>query len=154
MVRESDKYGDTPSKNLAISTRVETLQGVIWHSWNEALLGLADKLPTGRTDEKASEKMQRETQEYQECIAAGDMLGALLEAGDVVYYAAKCAHNGVMSEKQARLHAESVVGAAFSFEQALCAAHVKYNLRARPGNPKNDAQERLAVSVMLAEMEN
>lgn len=110
------------------------------------ILEVASKLPTGLIDPNSLMKMGREQEELIECIANSDLLGAIMEAADVMYYAHKAAHNGLCSERERdqaiTVAARSVILTVDQLEQALVA---KYGLRALPGNPKDDAKERVAV---------
>ena len=116
----------------------------------DTLLALAAQLPTGLRDPRALEKLWRERQELQECISAGDTLGGLLEAGDCAYYAVKALHNGLCGVNDA-MHYINAAGrlVGLTFSEVLTVAEVKYTLRARPGNPKDDAAERAAVAAWL-----
>ena len=118
--------------------------------WIHDLLALADKLPTGRRDPRALAKLAREREELAEALAKGDRLGAVLEAGDVAYYAAKCVANGLLSREEAEAEVTQAAGAVgLTFKEVIKAAKAKFGLRARPGNPKNDAEERAAVAKVL-----
>ncbi len=99
------------------------------------ILELAAKLPSGIPDPDADYKL---AVEMNELLAAEDFDAMLTEVADVAYYAAKVIH-----------HAASV--ASVSVDTALRLAVAKYELRARPGNPKNDNEERAAcMAVYLA----
>jgi len=99
------------------------------------ILELAAKLPSGIPDPGAHYKL---VVEGRELSAAADYDAILTEVADVVYYAAKAIH-----------YAASV--ASVSVDTALRLAVAKYELRARPGNPKNDNEEREAcMAVYLA----
>ena len=100
------------------------------------ILELAAKLPSGIPDPGAHYKI---VVEMNELLAAKDYYAVLTEVADVAYYAAKAIH-----------YAASV--ASVSVDTALRLAVAKYELRARPGNPKDDANERAAcMAVYLAE---
>lgn len=116
----------------------------------KTLLSLAAQLPTGLRDPRALEKLAHERQELDECLASGDTVGAMLEAGDVAYYAAKAFHNGLCSQNDA-MHAINAAGqlVGLRYSDVLAVAETKYTLRARPGNPKDDAAERAAVAALL-----
>ena len=99
------------------------------------ILELAAQLPSGISDPDADYKL---AVEMNELLAAEDFDAILTEVADVVYYAAKAIH-----------YAASV--ASVSVDTALRLAVAKYELRARPGNPKDDANERAAcMAVYLA----
>lgn len=99
------------------------------------ILELAAKLPSGIPDPGAHYKI---VVEMNELLAAKDYYAVLTEVADVAYYAAKAIH-----------YAASV--ASVSVDTALRLAVAKYELRARPGNPKNDNEERAAcMAVYLA----
>lgn len=99
------------------------------------ILELAAQLPSGISDPDADYKL---AVEMNELLAAEDFDAILTEVADVVYYAAKAIH-----------YAASV--ASVSVDTALRLAVAKYELRARPGNPKNDNEERAAcMAVYLA----
>lgn len=100
------------------------------------ILELAAQLPSGIPDPGAHYKL---VVEVNELSAAADYDAILTEVADVVYYAAKAIH-----------YAASV--ASVSVDTALRLAVAKYELRARPGSPKDDANERAAcMAVYLAE---
>lgn len=100
------------------------------------ILALAVRLPAGLPDPKAIQKLAHERGELQAALNEGDYPGALTEVADVVYYAAKAIH-------------EAAAAAGLTVEQALAVCEAKYRLRARSGNPKNDAEERAAVVAAL-----
>lgn len=119
-------------------------------SWTRSLLLLADRLPTGRRDPQAGHKLTRERQELEEALGQGDRLGAVLEAGDVAYYAAKCVANGLLTETEARVVVEFAANKVeLPTSVVIEVAVVKMSLRARPGNPKDDAAERAAVRELI-----
>lgn len=114
------------------------------------ITNLACALPTGLIDTRANVKFQREYQELEEMVHAGDVVGAILEAADCLYYLVKAYHNYSMSDAEIAVRVDEVV-ALSGIPQWLIeeAAVSKYSLRARPGNPKSDAEERAAVEKML-----
>ena len=113
----------------------------------DKLLELAARLPSGLNDPRALEKFHRERQELAEALAAGDRIGALLEAGDCLYYTTKARYNKLADESEiARLNTDVIEMSGFPPEIIRAAAIAKYTLRARPGNPKDDAAERAAVA--------
>ena len=83
-------------------------------------------------DPHAVDKLAHEMQELTEALADDDEIGAVLEAADVAYYACKAVQ-----------YAASLVN--LTVADVMSAACAKYALRARPGNPKDDAAERAAV---------
>lgn len=95
------------------------------------LLEYAARLPSGLPDSRAIDKLLRERDELLDALAEEDQVGALAEAADVAYYAAKVLD-----------WAARQVG--ISVPALLRVACAKYRLRAQPGNPKNDAAERAA----------
>lgn len=97
----------------------------------ESILDLAAKLPSGRIDSQAPAKLLGEIEELETALAANDIDGALTEVADVVYYAAKVI-----------ALASDLAGIART--EAFAVALAKYRLRARDGNPKDDAAERAA----------
>lgn len=99
------------------------------------ILELAARLPSGIPDYRAVQKLSVEQEELKTAIVDDDHLGALTELADVVYYAVKAIHA-----------AASMCGMDVDAAMDMCIA--KYRLRARPGNPKNDAEERAAVLQM------
>jgi hypothetical protein len=116
----------------------------------DKLLELAAYLPAGLNDPRAMDKFHHERQELAEALAAGDRVGALLEAGDCLYYATKAQYNRLASAEEARvLMLEVSIASGFSIETIRAAAIAKYTLRARPGNPKDDAAERAAVAHLV-----
>ena len=100
------------------------------------ILELAAKLPSGLNDAHAAEKLLAERQELLDAITGHDRAGALTEAADAAYYAAK--HLDWVA-RQLGLSVDDIL--------ALCVA--KYALRARPGNPKRDEEERQAVLAIV-----
>lgn len=95
------------------------------------ILALAAKLPAGLNDAKAADKLVAERDELTAALRSGDFIGALTEGADAVYYAAK--------------HLQWVsVQLGVSMEDLSRIALAKYALRARCGNPKDDAAERAA----------
>ncbi|KKL04782.1 hypothetical protein LCGC14_2612610 [marine sediment metagenome] len=114
------------------------------------LLALASQLPTGLHDPRALDKLECELEELKGAAIAGDHLGAAMEAGDVGYYAIKAESNGLMNEAQR----DKFIRYAADFvdlepEMLLDCAIAKYELRAIPGNPKDDAASRKAVALVL-----
>jgi len=95
------------------------------------ILALAAKLPAGLNDARSADKLIAERDELVAALRSGDFVGALTEGADAVYYAAK--------------HLEWVAQQlGVSMEDLEGVAKAKYKLRARPGNPKDDAAERAA----------
>lgn len=100
------------------------------------IISLAAHLPSGLNDPKAADKLLAERDELLEAIANGDHIGALTEAADAAYYAAK--------------HLDYVAGLLnISVDDVLNVARAKYELRAQPGNIKDDEKERLAVQAAI-----
>lgn len=101
----------------------------------DSVLGLAAHLPAGLNDARAAEKLLAERDELTAALAANDQAGALTEAADAVYYAVK--------------HLDWVAGQVdCDIETLFRLAVAKYSLRARPGNPKDDAAERAACAAV------
>lgn len=121
---------------------------------------LADQLPTGRADPLALQKYEGEKRELVECLENddADTLGALLEAADCVYYAVKIYFSEASVSRLAlikkffaftfRITEVSEISG-FGIRQIMDACIIKYTLRARPGNPKNDELERAAVAHLV-----
>ncbi len=127
----------------------------MFDSFCQQFINLARRLPTGLVDPRAEEKFERELVELQAAIADDDEIGALLEAGDCIYYACKIYGNS----KEEALDLENALGRCqrvsdllpqVAVQQLVIVGLIKYNLRARPGNPKNDVEERAAVARLLA----
>lgn len=127
----------------------------MFYSFCQQFIKLAQRLPTGLVDPRAEEKFERELVELQAAIADDDKIGALLEAGDCIYYACKIYGNS----KEEALDLENALGRCqrvsdllpqVAVQQLVIVGLIKYNLRARPGNPKNDVEERAAVARLLA----
>ena len=127
----------------------------MFYSFCQQFIKLAQRLPTGLVDPRAEEKFERELVELQAAIADDDKIGALLEAGDFIYYACKIYGNS----KEEALDLENALGRCqrvsdllpqVAVQQLVIVGLIKYNLRARPGNPKNDVEERAAVARLLA----
>ena len=114
------------------------------------LLALASQLPTGLHDPEALDKLERELEELKEAALTGDHLGAAMEAGDVGYYAIKAESNDLLNESQRDNFIRNAAGFVdLEPEMLLDCAIAKYELRARPGNPKDDTAERRAVAALL-----
>jgi len=110
------------------------------------LLYLAAQLPTGRIDPNARAKMFAERVELDAALKIEDHIGAVIAASGVAYYAVKAMDNALISVPTCQEHirqAARKVG--LTAEQVLRVSICKMTLRARPGNPKNDAEERAAV---------
>jgi hypothetical protein len=100
------------------------------------IIALASHLPSGLNDPQAADKLIAEREELLEALACDDYIGALTEAADAAYYAAK--------------HLDYVAGLLnISVDDVLNVAHAKYELRAQPGNVKDDKKERLAVQAAI-----
>ncbi len=96
------------------------------------ILALAAKLPSGLNDPRSANKLLAELDELLVSVFDSDEVGALTEAADAAYYAAK--------------HLDFVANLLnISVEDVLNLAIAKYKLRAKTGNPKNDVAEREAV---------
>jgi len=114
------------------------------------LLYLAAQLPTGRIDPNARAKMFAERAELDAALESGDRLAAVMEAGDVAYYACKAMDNALISVPTCQEHIRQAARkVSLTAEQVLRVAICKMTLRARPGNPKNDAEERFVVTALL-----
>lgn len=96
------------------------------------ILILAARLPSGLNDPMAAKKLVNELEELNQSLAQDDYVGALTEAADAAYYAAK--------HLQYVAHLLDI-----SVADVLACGKAKYSLRAQPNNPKNDAAEREAV---------
>ena len=101
------------------------------------LIALAERLPSGAVDPKSLDKLNAEFEELVEALEAEDEIGALTEAADAAYYAAKYL-NFVA-------HILSI-----TVSDVMALGYAKYSLRAAPGNPKNDDAEREAVEKVLS----
>lgn len=96
------------------------------------VLSLAANLPSGLHDPKSAEKLLAERDELLEALAEGDNVGAMTEAADAGYYAAK--------------HLNWVgMQLGLSVGEILALTVAKYKLRAGSGNPKDDEAEREAI---------
>lgn len=114
------------------------------------ILTLASQLPSGLNDPRARQKLEAEKCELREELAKGDKVGALLEAGDCLYYIVKARHNKQLSSFGVFIEAMKLTFVSgFTIEQIEKACIAKYTLRARPGNPKNDREERAAVDNLI-----
>lgn len=100
------------------------------------ILVLATQLPSGLPDPKAADKLIKERDEFRQATKEGDTIGAMTELADRVYYACKEIH-AAASESD------------LTVEQAFAVCIAKYELRARPGNPKDDIAERAAIQDLL-----
>ncbi len=101
------------------------------------VLALAARLPTGLNDPFAAEKLLAERDELLQALTEGDNVGAMTEVACAGYYAAK--HLDWVGRR---------VG--LSVNEVLRLTVAKYELRARPDNPKDDEAERAAVLYALA----
>lgn len=116
----------------------------------ESITSYAAKLLTGLDDPRALEKYQREREELFEYLTRKDILGAYLEAGDCAYYAIKAERNKLIDPaRRDQLIEEAAWEVGLTVDQVLAVCEAKYRLRARPGNPKDDAAERVAVRGVL-----
>lgn len=113
----------------------------------ETILRLADRLPTGRHDPKAAEKFAAEMREFEDEIRAGKREDAATEMADLVYYWCKMSTRQRLLHLTARLRAERALGVSSETAFRLCEA--KYELRARPGNPKDKDLERRRCARIL-----
>lgn len=114
-------------------------------TWIDAMLLIADTIPgAGRTDPKSLEKMKAELEELKAAQLNNDFVGALTEVADVVYYAAKSAYVGQITESEAERTATRVAGYyGLSLASAVRLAQAKYSWR--QSYQKNDAEERRLV---------
>lgn len=142
------------------------------------ILDLAAKLRAGKLDQDAENKLQHEYadellatlphRDQQGNVARdGDLAAALTELADVVYYACKLAYYNAQTKPRVsdptgwRLRSRwirraiNAINSGFqtviSIEDAYAIAIAKYELRARPGNPKDDAAERAACMAILSQ---
>ena len=109
----------------------------------DKIVDVASKLPTGLVDPKAAQKMGVETLELKAALKSGDRLAAIMEAGDVCYYAIKSWANGLIDatyRDEIISDIARIVG--LSVSTLLSCVIAKMSLRAIPGNPKNDKAER------------
>ncbi len=106
------------------------------------IIDLARKLPSGLDDPMALSKLIAEREEFRAALSVGDALGALAEATDAVYYAAKYLY-------QVAMEVGAVMDYAVTIDDLIRMTYAKYELRARPGNPKDDGAERIAVLTAL-----
>lgn len=112
------------------------------------LTDIAKELPTGLTDPKALEKLDREWDElWDELEDRGNIsVEAVMEAGDVTYYSIKAFENKLFTDKDRNLNiqiASDLVG--LSTDGLLYCAIAKMILRANTGNPKNHQKEKEVV---------
>lgn len=113
----------------------------------EDILSLADQLEAGRRDPKATEKFAAEMREFEDEIRAGKREDAATELADLVYYWCK------MNTIQRMMHHSQLTRACralgVSSETAFRLCEAKYELRARPGNPKDKDAEREACAKLI-----
>jgi len=100
------------------------------------ILDLAEKLPSGLNDKKSLEKLNKEYIELKTALENNDYIGALTEGADAVYYCIK-----YLDYIARQLNID--------FNTLLKISIVKYSLRAIPGNPKDDENERKAVKEVI-----
>lgn len=116
----------------------------------EQIKAIASKLPTGLIDPEALNKAYKEETELREMIASGDELGAIMEAGDCIYYVIKAEANRLVTVQHLVEYIYSYSArVGLSTEVLLNCIIAKMSLRAKPDNPKNDKKERLAVQLVL-----
>ena len=111
------------------------------------MLDYSDKLPTGRYDLDAKNKLVGEISEFTQALADSDRLGAFTELADLVYYGIKCLFNGLANEREiidVIVSACRILGC--SPTDAFAVAQIKYQLRAITVGTKNDTEERKAVA--------
>ena len=106
------------------------------------ILLLADRMPSGRNDQRAMAKFMVEVSEFWSAVDRGDLVGALTEIADLVYYYAKMSPFHRQQAEHDLFSALQKLGC--DLDQGVKLAYAKYSLRARPGNPKNDSEERKA----------
>ena len=95
------------------------------------ILELAAKMPTGLIDPKSLEKAHHEMEEMRDALAGGDILGALMEAADVMYYAHKAYCNGLIAvDGRDGLIGDACREVGFDSHAVECALLAKYKLRA------------------------
>lgn len=113
--------------NITLIKRVPTINDI---------LALAAQLPSGLNDPRSAKKLVAERDEFEMALEEGDFDGALTEAADAAYYAAK--------------HLDWVARQVdLSVDDVLAVAVAKYSLRARPGNPKDGEAERQACVAVI-----
>lgn len=113
------------------------------------LIWLAGQVPgAGLNDVKALDKFNAESQELEECLANGDELGAILEAGDCAYYAAKAWQAGLIDfDKAIKMASAEAYRVGLPLGKVVLVAEAKYTLRTR--QKKNDTAEREAALKVL-----
>lgn len=117
-----------------------------WIAEFEAILLLADKLPSGRLDPRCEDKLAVEWDELLAALDEDDFVEVALELADVTYYEAKCFFEGIQTLELARQGIEVACQISnISVADAFAICKIKYGLRARPGNPKRPVEERAAV---------
>jgi phosphoribosyl-ATP pyrophosphohydrolase len=99
------------------------------------LLTLAAQSPTGLGDARAADKLLHERDELMEALAAGDRLGALTEAADAAYFAAK--HLQYVGE---------LLG--ITVEDVLALGIAKYQQRMKLGVKDDDAERQICLQLL------
>jgi phosphoribosyl-ATP pyrophosphohydrolase len=99
------------------------------------LLTLAAQSPTGLGDARAADKLLHERDELMEALAAGDRLGALTEAADAAYFAAK--HLQYVGE---------LLG--ITVEDVLALGIAKYRQRMNLGTKDDDAERQICLQLL------
>ena len=126
----------------------------VYQSLDE-LLALARISPTGqrrgllRPDALA--RAEEEEREFHQHLAAGDRLGAVMEAGDVAYYLNLAVYNGQVEQAEALARLERLAARVnVPLVNILEAAAVKFSVRFRANRGrKDDAAERRRVADYL-----
>lgn len=113
----------------------------------EDILRLADQLPTGRRDPRATEKFAAEMREFEDEIRAGKREDAATELADLVYYWCKMNTFQRLSHRAQLMRACAALNV--TLDTAFELARVKYTLRAEPGNPKRKDLEREACAKLI-----
>ncbi len=129
----------TPDETSEYAAPDETAANAAPPGLND-IIDLARKLPSGLDDPMALSKLIAEREELRAALDRGDALGALTEATDAVYYAAKYLYQ-VATEVGVLMDMDYAV----TIDDLIRMTYAKYELRARPGNPKDDGAERIAV---------
>lgn len=113
------------------------------------LISCAEQLPTGSKDPLARKKLENEFRELLDTPSA-DKAAALLECADCLYYCAKSVYNELMTREEAVAFIDEILElTGFSKTQIINAAVVKYSMRIREGNPKNNEEELQAINWVL-----
>lgn len=128
-------------------SKLEAQSVELLHIRSPELLSFADRLPSGRFDTRAKDKLCAEVLEFLEALSEHDRLGAFTEVADLVYYGVKAVFNHLVAEYDvASIIASACALLDCSALDAFDVARIKYHLRAEVIQDKDDFCERQEIA--------